>query len=532
MQRRDQGGAVTLMGAALTVVIIGIASIAIDVGMQRVSRRDMQALADVVALDMVRRIDGRSADSISGDPNWQTELDQSVARNDDTMGDPDVSFELGTLNTSGTFVTVTGSSIPSAVRITAESDIDYAIAGGSGHVIRKAVASTETQACFKLGSWAANIDSTKSMLLNALLGDALRGSSLNITTVGYQGLATAYVQLLDLAAELGVGTVDELVDTEVSLGELLTATANVLTANSDTVNASLLNTIRTSITSTVLADVTVGDLLNVTKGGDSALSSSFNVLDLLVGSVFVANGTNLLDVPSVAINAGFLGNIALDLSVIENAKMACGGINEATASTSQVDLGMSATLLGLPSILGLSASATVDLDLEFAKAEGTLKAINCATQGSPDEGITVGVESYLTGIHLSIPITLQGLLGLRVSVSVGLNTTKPITARDVTITVMPPYNTYDDAVSTSSGSLGLTGMTPTISAQVTAGVLSLGLNLTAITNAVRTSIVNPLLTTIESSVLPMLQNLLGLSVAGADVFAVSSPDCESPLLAG
>jgi uncharacterized membrane protein len=531
MPRKDEGGAVTLMVAALTVIIVAIASIAIDVGMQRVSRRDMQALADVVALDMVRRIDGRSVTTIHGDPNWQIELDRSVERNNETMGEPVVAYELGTVTDAGNFVAMSGAEVPDAVRITAEADIDFAIAGGAGHVIRKAVAATDSSACFKLGSWAANIDSTKSPLLNALLGDALQGSSLNITTVGYQGLASAEVLLLDLAAELGVGTVDELVDTTVSVGELLEATANVLNDNSDTINASLLNAIRANITNTLLVDVTLGELLSATKGGDSALSSTFNVLDLLVGAVMVANGDHLLEVPSLAVNAGMLGNVALDLSVIENAKMACGPVNVAKASTSQVDLGVTGNLINLPSILGLSASGSLALDLEFAKGEGTLRAINCATQGSPDEGITVEVGSYLTGIHLSVPITLQGLLGLRVLVSVSLNTTKPITERDVTITVMPPYD-YGAAVSSSSGSLGLIGMTPTVTAQVQAGVLGLGLSLGSIVAAVTSQIVNPLLNTIETSLLPTLQRLLGLSVAGADVFAVSSPDCESPKLAG
>lgn len=533
MRDRDEGGAVALLVAMLMVVMIGISSLAIDIGMQRVSRRDMQALADVVALDMARELDGRTVAMLSADPNWQVELDHSVARNDDTFGEPRVSFELGTVDAiTGAFLPKEGSYVPDAVRIAAASTIDYAIHQGSGDVMRKAVGKATKSACFKLGSWAANLDTTKSELLNGILGEALQGSALNLTLVGYQGLATADVTLLDLAAELGVGTVDELLDTTVSLGDLLEATANVLNDNSDTVNASLLNSIRTQITNTLLVDVTIGDLLHVTKGYDAALSSSFNVLDLLAGAVFVANGQHLLEVDDLTVDAGFLGSAELDLTVIEAARQACGAIGDAKASTSQIDLGVDAELLGLPSILGLTASGRLELDLEFAKAEGVLQDVNCASSGSPDEGVTVEVGSYLTGIHLSIPIELSGLLGLRVDVSVSLDTNKPITEREVTVTVMPPYSSYDDPVSTSSGSLGLIGMTPGVNATIAAGGLSLGLSLGAIESAVRSLIVTPLLTTVESSLLPTLQGLLGLSVAGADVFAVPRPSCSTPVLAG
>ena len=49
-RRRDERGAIIPMMAMLLVVLIPSTAIAVDLGMQRVVRRDMQALADVVAL--------------------------------------------------------------------------------------------------------------------------------------------------------------------------------------------------------------------------------------------------------------------------------------------------------------------------------------------------------------------------------------------------------------------------------------------------------------------------------------------------
>ena len=54
------------MVALLLVVLVPSSAMAVDLGMQRVVRRDMQTLADVVALDVVRLVDGRTASQIHG----------------------------------------------------------------------------------------------------------------------------------------------------------------------------------------------------------------------------------------------------------------------------------------------------------------------------------------------------------------------------------------------------------------------------------------------------------------------------------
>ena len=49
------------MVAIMLTVLMGASAFAVDIGMQRVARRDMQALADAVALDVARLLDGRTA---------------------------------------------------------------------------------------------------------------------------------------------------------------------------------------------------------------------------------------------------------------------------------------------------------------------------------------------------------------------------------------------------------------------------------------------------------------------------------------
>src|SRR3546814_7650867 len=47
-RERDESGAVAVMVGLLTVVLVGVCSLAIDIGYQRVAKRDMQAIADIV----------------------------------------------------------------------------------------------------------------------------------------------------------------------------------------------------------------------------------------------------------------------------------------------------------------------------------------------------------------------------------------------------------------------------------------------------------------------------------------------------
>src|SRR3954465_6057601 len=140
-RRRGERGAITPMVGMLLVVLVPSSALAVDLGMQRVVRRDMQSLADVVALDVVRLVDGRTASQILGGYNGQPTLtnavSRSVARNDDdVLGDaPVVTAKLVHINTTtgvldtvsgGAIREVTGTEVPNAVQITASGSVNFA----------------------------------------------------------------------------------------------------------------------------------------------------------------------------------------------------------------------------------------------------------------------------------------------------------------------------------------------------------------------------------------------------------------------
>jgi len=133
------------MVAMLLVVLVPSSAMAVDLGMQRVVRRDMQTLADVVALDVVRLVDGRTASQIRSGYNGQPTLDiavaRSVARNDDVLGDdPTVTATLvhidtatGVLDTvsGGAVREVTGPEVPNAVLVAVSMCTSVAVTVGS-----------------------------------------------------------------------------------------------------------------------------------------------------------------------------------------------------------------------------------------------------------------------------------------------------------------------------------------------------------------------------------------------------------------
>ncbi|HSV40051.1 MAG TPA: hypothetical protein VLI04_14930, partial [Nocardioidaceae bacterium] len=239
-RRRDERGAVLMMSALMSMTFMLIAAMAVDLGVQRVARRDMQALADVVALDMARQLDGVKTTSVLVvSTEWTNALAQSVARNGDTIGTaPNVTATAGKLNGTGDFVTTAAGEIPSAVRIAAGTTTDFNFAGGTGGATRWAVAAQEDQACFGVGSFAVRLATADSSLLSSILGDAL-----GTTLLGYNGLADAKVSLLGLTAALAAASPTGVLDpSQVKLGDLVLASATVLTntPGADTADIGLL----------------------------------------------------------------------------------------------------------------------------------------------------------------------------------------------------------------------------------------------------------------------------------------------------
>ena len=507
--------------------LIPLAAYAVDIGVQRVARRDVQAVADLVALDLARQLDGRTYGQLQS--QIQSLADKSVARNAGGAGAPTVVATLGTLDETkwssdpaNYFTPITNANaVPNAVRVKASGEVDFNISGGKGGVNRTAIATAEASACFTVGSFALNLDSSKSALLNSLVND-----SLNLSAISYTGLANASVTLAQLGAELGAGSADGLLNlTNLSLGDLYLASAKALQkAGGETADVTLLNQLATANLG-ALPHIKFSDIVDLEAGNNSALGTSVNLLDLVAGSAMVANGNNALLVPSLTVGVPSITGITTSLKVIQKPILHC---TPDPVKTSQIDLAINVNVASL-NIGLLAASTTINVKLNIAEATARRTNVVC---GNP-EGIDVQVASGLASLSLvpNIDLKLLGLTIANVTGSVGTSAS----AATQTVSFRHPPDNYGTAKSVGSSAilptLGLNSLHVTVLGVLPLGVTTSGI-LSGVLNTITTPIINPLINNLNTVLLTPLTSLLGVKIGGADVFAQPTPKCNNPVLAG
>ncbi|MFL6157661.1 MAG: hypothetical protein ACJ72D_16320, partial [Marmoricola sp.] len=420
--------------------------------------------------------------------------------------------------------TTTAGVVPTAVRVIAHSSVGFTFLGGTGGVNRTAVARAKPYACFRLGSYAATVSSGNSALLNTLVGDAL-----NLGVLGYDGLANANVTLLGLATELGAGTTDQLLALDhLSLNQLYLASAKVLQKQGgDAADIALLNNLATANYG-ALQTIKFGDLMSLGAGNDAALATTVNLLDVVAGSAFLANGTNALAVPSLTAGIPGVTTATATLKVIEGPQGGCTDGQDAT--TSQVALDITFTLVpsasGLGGLLGLkSGVTTVKVHAAIAPAKGTLTNVVC---GNP-QGVDVKVTSALTSLTAQVTTDLT-LLGIPIAkLDSTASTSSPTLSNTVSIRI-PPDSLH---VAKSAGSGTVVPSISVANGDVTLlGAISLGPLVGAITSGLITPLVNPLISNVNTLLVAPLSTLLGLKLGGADVFLDQYPSCTNPALTG
>ncbi len=526
---RDEAGAVAVMVGAISLVLVLVAAFAVDIGMQRVARRDMQALADVVALDLARDLDGRKANQYT---DLQTMADAAAARNSGTLGDPpQVTPRLGVLDADGDFQQVSGATVPTAVEVLASTSVGFAFVPGSGGANRTAVGTQSSGACFVLGSYAARIRSGESPVLGPVLG-AL-GTNVNLGVADYNGLVASNITLLGLLnSQLGVLTTSAALDGQqlVGLKDFYIATASVLERESGrTAEVVLLEGLAGQVDGS--AKFRLSDILSVATGEASGLEADLNVLDLITGAAVAANGESGLEIPQLGVNLGPLANVQTSAKITDAPKMGCGRKNspKAVAETAQVRLDLSAAAadVAVPGLLKTNVSLAGYVSV--ASAKGQLTDVRC-----DPTGITVAVSDGLVNVDLTLQVTVSlRILGLGPAIPVVRG---PITIRGQTTStgdavVNIVNDDYDTPTRIPNTNSGLPNLTVNTAGLALIG-LPLGVVLAPITNLLLTGLVNPLVQALDASLLTPVLTSLGVELSGADVFARPTPKCDQPALRG
>jgi uncharacterized membrane protein len=577
-RKRDERGVVAIALALISCfVLVPVAALAVDLGVQRVARTDMQSLADMVAMDLARNLDGKTtAAQWSGkSPSIQERAEASRDQNDSTVGEtPTVVAALGTFDVATnefTELPSTSPEIPTAVKVTASTSVQFGFAGGEGSTTRSAVAQAETSACFQVGSFAATLDPSASSLFKDMLTPLLGSSTL--TAAGYNGLASTRLSLLDLVNSdyIGVGTVNELLTMDdLTVADMYHAAAQVLAAKGKTAQAQVFNIASTSTVAPVTIDA--GKLFAMTTASDAALQTQFNALDLLLGTAFLANGNNLLDIANLQTSLGSVGVTSSQLRLIERAQHAC---NQDVAQTAQATLVATAktTVENSPlinsngaqlRIVDASGSNSNDINLavnvSLAGAEGRLAEVKCDPDVFDVDVTTALVQASVTGsayIKGSVKVDIPGFgtgvtVPIQFKIAISGSTSQPASGPTRAELMIPP-KTYDDYVRVGSGKHVIPHVSVTIdgaiqvTGTVTVSILGVSTPVPAlnILNAV-TPVVTPLVAGLAgtgrigsvadplvdkvNTIIGQLQTGMGLTVGGADVYGLPYPNCQSPRL--
>lgn len=392
---RDRGAVIPIVALLLPVLMV-MTGFAVDLGQQRSDRRSMQAVADVVALDMSRLADDRTLLEIQQGtgpvPPYRSAavaLAQAAARNSVDVSQLTVTW--GTFDrATEVFTAITDPAAkPDAAHVRAVDTTDYRFQPGSGEVTREAVAQLGRvqSAQFKLGSTLIGLSPSQGWFLGQLLSFIIPGADL----IGYGGLANAQVTLGDLALALGAGSVEELADLKVTYEDLLLATAEVLSAQKNTVGLGVIN----QLLALNVKDVTVriGDLLGVdTMDPDAGLVGTVDVPGLLSTGAVLAGGTNFVRIPSSQVNLAGLGTLDIALHVIEG-PIRVGTEDRASGTTKQI---------GVDVRLGLNINGTGTQDL-------------CALD-STERGILASIVSgLLTGLSCTIGAVINRVVSAQVT---------------------------------------------------------------------------------------------------------------------
>lgn len=542
---RDRG-AVAIVVAIASVLILGAAAFTVDLGMQRVVRSDMQAVADVVSLDMARQLGVTSGAPGAGvSSGWGSALKSSIDRQSDTLGHspatpPSSAWTCnadlcaratpGWADRNGTFTTTNPGGLTSynAVKVDATASVAFQLHGGNGSATRSAVANTQDGACFAIGSYAARLNTGSSPILGPLLTSL--GSNVSLAAADYNGLASTNVSLVDLlGVSVGAGTLGSLIDGHqlLSIKDYYLAVATALQKESgQTAQVDLLTSIAASLPVDAV-ELPVGDLLNLGTGGaSSGLDAMLNVYDLVTAGALVAEGQDghAVDVPSVGVNLPPLTSVNASASIISPPTTGCGRKNVASASNSAISVKLATGLadLKLPDgskLTGVDLSGTV----KVAAATGTLTDVRC----NPD-GITVNVSSKdgvtgLVTVDLKLDINLAGVISGPIAIR-GASST----SGDAVVNIA--NGDYSVPASLQNNALGLPSLAvDTSGLKAVGGLVPVGTILGWLLDPLLKGLVNPVINGLGAALQPVL-NSLGIDVSGADVFARPTPKCGDPRL--
>lgn len=550
-RRREERGAVLIFTAMSMVLLLWAGATGVDVGFSVYGSRQAQAIADTVAIDLARYIsyaDNTYTTVSTLNTYFSGKASQVLA---DNGSNAQVTVIPGYYTGSKfekygpTGSTCQATKAPpvqpgcNAIEVTADQSVPQIFFGGfnalpghSGSTVStsasgSSVAADTPEAGFSIGSYLASINSQQSAVLNQVLGPL--GTSVNLTAVGYEGLANTDVTLAQLiSASGGLLTNGNILSESLTASQWLgilypaltneaasvscgsSPTPDVCEADTALSGLTFSNATSTSVPLCSLANIDVGTTTYNCKNStipSEGLNASINVFQLLDTEAELLDSTNgsYLNVTS-ALNLsdpGILniGTITLQLSFGQPMQVAYGPVGT-TASTAQVG----ATLnVNLASLLGINLG-TLTIPLSGATGTSTLQGVTCINNAMTQTQINTVTSTISTGTN-GITLSLLGLVSNEGSLTVtGGSSSQSFTGSEV-----PPTASTTDppALASSSNPRSVYTTAPTLTWTANGGINGLIAGLLSSTSV------------LSEAYGPVLQ-ALGVEVAGAQVTDMST----------
>ena len=412
---KGERGDIAIIAAIVMPIMILALAFGIDIGHMAYVQRNLQKIADMAAI--------AGAEDI---PNAQSLATDNAVKNG-LQSPRYITVTPGNWNPQNEAPpTYFSAAVPyghraNAVQVQLSESVPYFFFFGPAKTVQaKAIAWVPNPAAgFSLSSTLLNVSEQQSALLNSLLGGLLGIHNLNLGVAAFNGLLNTSVSLGQLAQSIGVGTVNNLLDANLTLPGLFTGALKAV--GNQAAGGGLLSTqSATGALQTLVGSTTAQGTIQLSKilklglaDKNAAVNAQVNLLDLVTASAMLSNQKHFIQIPDIGIHLGGLVNVSLGLNVISPPSIAYGEPGRDTsgqwrtqAHTAQVALALHIQLLQLGALLGGNTGVVdIPIYLEVAPAQAHLTSLTCGTPVSQSQ-VGIGANTgVLTAIVGDVPST-------------------------------------------------------------------------------------------------------------------------------
>ncbi len=552
-RRSSQGGATAVLTAISLLMLVPVIALAINIGQLYYAQRDLEKQATLAALSAVQISSGCANGGVPAKQAAITAEVQRVIAANNIGGSAEALAVMTGINGSpavevGTIVSTTGFRKFSPLVI-GDEDITAVrvnlsrpqpvpfinLYGGGGMLYASATAEQPAYASFRIGTTTLNL---KEGALNSLLSGLL-GTSVNLTAVGYQGIAQARVTLGNLALAAGVSSLNDLLTLDLTAPQALDIIADALAATGDATSGTAAGLIAglagQSYTNPAVISNVFGQIFNATG---TALNPA---VTSVVGAIPFVDGLGLLTALGQAAAVGGasiqlpvtlsipgLAGVGVFLKVIEPEQTSnppgrpgrdASNTPYTTAQSSQIRLQtrINLSVLALPLV-------RLALDVDAGNGLAELLTVNCPSTTNPNARAAIQTTSSLitatvgtfTGSATANPPqdpqsgTVVNVLFLVRIIATEMSETVFGTTHPAQTATGP---TFPQALPLLSSSTNLTSLvTSLLASSLQINILGIGLDVGGILAALLTPVV-----ALVDALLDPLLSALGISLGEAGV---------------